>query len=57
MESTAAPTRNEIKAINKNFPFNFVSGLSDLKDSRVIKIPVVKNISIFAIRKTITIVA
>ncbi len=41
--SKAAPTKKSITAIKINFPFNLISVLSDLIDSRAKLIPVIKN--------------
>ena len=40
--SNKAPILKEIKAITRNFPFIFISFLSDLKDSRANNNPVIK---------------
>ena len=38
--SKSAPTKNESQAAIINLPFNLISGLSDLNDSRPKEIPV-----------------
>ena len=50
-ESINAPIANDIKATMRNFPFNLISGLSDLSVSREKIKPIIKKITIKEIKK------